>query len=882
MKTVYAFILFAFFNIATNTAQFVSIPDANFRSYLMQQYPTCFNANQEMDTTCNEVVNEDIMACEGVGISDLTGVQYFINVYDLNCNVNTLTELPILPPNLQTLWCANNSITKLTNLPASLLYLDCSANQIDTISNLPNNLLELDARLNYALINIQTLPNSLQLLDVSQGDNLIDISAISNSSLKKFYCDYNSIALMPSLPANLEKLSCSGNQLTALPALPSTLDFLACSSNNLSSLPNLPNNLLQLRCNNNLITILPNLSNGILELKCSNNLLDSLPFLPNSLIELICDNNSIEFLPLLPLNLYWLDCSSNDISNLPTLPPNLEQLYCSGNLLTSIPNLPSTIYTLKCASNNLYSLPSIPPGIDMIDILGNPNLHCLPQLPAMSIFWFNPANFTCMPNYANIPITSDPLTSFPLCDVFNTYGCTPYWNISGKTYVDSNSNCLQDNTEAGFQHIKMKLFENGNLLQQTLTNQAGQFSFNTNLGVYDIAVDTTNLPFSVSCPLSNLLQTSVTPADSMHYNKDFALNCKPGFDIGATTVVQDSGRFKPGNFVKVKAYLGDISNLYGMNCASGVSGQVVITINGPTVFAGVPNNALMPSVQNNVLTYTIADFGALDFYHDFQFRCLTDTNASIGSAVCFDLLVTPLNGDNNGSNNNLNYCFNIVNSYDPNDKLVYPIGNILPSQEYLTYTVNFQNTGNAPADHIYIMDTISNYLDIESFEVLATSHNMQLQITNNIVRFNFANINLPDSNSNEPASHGYVQYRIKLKNTVVIGDSINNTAFIFFDFNAAIVTNTTVSEVSLLTTVKENLALDTSIVVYPNPANDVLFIQYGAATKESFGPIAIYNSIGAHVLSFSNQHTESVDIAGLPDGLYFLDIGNKRFKFVKQ
>jgi uncharacterized repeat protein (TIGR01451 family) len=290
----------------------------------------------------------------------------------------------------------------------------------------------------------------------------------------------------------------------------------------------------------------------------------------------------------------------------------------------------------------------------------------------------------------------------------------------------------------------------------------------------------------------------------------------------------------------------------------------------------------MPSVQNNVLTYTIADFGALDFYHDFQFRCLTDTNAAIGSTVCFDILVTPLNGDNNGSNNNLNYCFDIVNSYDPNDKLVYPLGNILPSQEYLTYTVNFQNTGNASADHVYIMDTISNYLDIESFEVLATSHTMQLQITNNIVRFNFANINLPDSNSNEPASHGYVQYRIKLKNTVVIGDSIKNTAFIFFDFNPAIVTNTTVSEVSLLTTVKENLASNTSIIVYPNPANDVLYIQYGATIKESLGTIVIYNSIGAHVLSFSNQHTESIDIAGLPVGLYFLEIGNKRVKFVKQ
>jgi hypothetical protein len=487
-----------------------------------------------------------------------------------------------------------------------------------------------------------------------------------------------------------------------------------------------------------------------------------------------------------------------------------------------------------------------------------------------------------MPNYANIPITSDPLTSFPICDIFNSYGCTPYWNISGKTYVDNNSNCTQDNNEAGFQHIKMKLFENGNLLQQTLTNQAGQYSFNTNLGVYDIAVDTTNLPFSVTCPPLNVIQTAVTIADSMHYNQNFALNCKPGFDIGATTLVLDSGRFKPANYVLVKAHLGDISNLYGLNCANGVSGQVMITINGPTIFAGVPNNALIPSVQNNVLTYTIADFGAVDFYHDFQFRCLTDTTAAIGSSVCFDIIVTPINGDNNGSNNTLNYCFNVVNSYDPNDKLVYPSGIILPSQEYLTYTVNFQNTGNASADHIYILDTISNLLDIESFEVLATSHTMQLQITNNMVRFNFANINLPDSTSNEPASHGYVQYRIKLKNNVIIGDAIENTAYIFFDFNPAIVTNTALSEVGLLTTVNEDVSENVSVIVYPNPANDVLYIKFVNANKANNVPVKVYNCIGKRILNYPSAQHESIDISGLPVGLYFAEIGNKRVKFIKQ
>jgi Leucine-rich repeat (LRR) protein len=880
MKSFYAFIVFATFTMTTSKAQFVTIPDANFRNYLMQLYPACFNANQEMDTTCSAIVNEFELNVEGQGIADITGVHYFTSLYSFKCNSNAITSLPLLPSNLSIFWCSGNLLTNLDNLPSSITVIECVGNLINTLENLPPNLLEIYASSNYSLTNILTLPVNLQILDVSHC-NQSSLPILPNSLLR-LYCDNNILDTLPTLPTNLEKLICSANQLTFLPTLPNSLDYLACSINTITALPNLPSSLTQLHCKQNLILNLPVLPSGMSHLECQDNFLDSLPLLPNGLYLLNCSNNSIDYLPELYSGLGHLNCSNNQLVSLPNLPSSLELLNCENNLITNLPNLPASLINLDCSYNNLTSLPTLPINIYVLNIVGNDNLHCLPQLPNMNLFDFTAANFTCMPNYANIPITSDPLTSFPLCDVFNTYGCTPYWNISGKTHVDNNSNCLQDNLEAGFQNIKMKLFENGNLLQQTLTNQAGQYSFNTNLGVYDIAVDTTNLPFSVSCPPLNLLQTSVTLADSMHYNKDFALNCKPGFDIGVTTIVQDSGRFKPGNFVTVKAHLGDISNLYGLNCASGVNGQVMITINGPTVFAGVPNIALMPSVQNNVLTYTIADFGAVDFYNDFQFRCLTDTTAAIGSSVCFDITVTPINGDNNSSNNTLNYCFNVVNSYDPNDKLVQPSGFILPSQEYMTYTVNFQNTGNASADHIYIMDTISNYLDIETFEVLATSHTMQLQITNNIVRFNFANINLPDSNSNEPASHGYVQYRIKLKSTVAIGDSIENTAFIFFDFNSAIVTNTTVSEVSLLTKVKENLASNTSLIVYPNPAHDLLYIQYGAASLKSITSIVIYNSIGVKVLNFSNQHSESIDIARLPVGLYFLEIGNSRAKFVKQ
>ena len=74
--------------------------------------------------------------------------------------------------------------------------------------------------------------------------------------------------------------------------------------------------------------------------------------------------------------------------------------------------------------------------------------------------------------------------------------------------------------------------------------------------------------------------------------------------------------------------------------------------------------------------------------------------------------------------------------------------------------------------------------------MLAYSHQPVTQIIGKVARFNFPNINLPDSVNDEPHSHGYVQYRVKLKQGLALGTVIQNTAYIVFDFNAPVVTNT--------------------------------------------------------------------------------------------
>ena len=141
------------------------------------------------------------------------------------------------------------------------------------------------------------------------------------------------------------------------------------------------------------------------------------------------------------------------------------------------------------------------------------------------------------------------------------------------------------------------------------------------------------------------------------------------------------------------------------------------------------------------------------------------------------------------------YSATVLCSYDPNDKQVSPVGYkeegyTLISDE-LNYTVRFQNTGNAAAIDVRIIDTLSEHLDLRTFKVNQSSFPVITTMRGNIVDFYFEDIFLIDSMTNEPESHGFINYTIKPKGDIGELTEIKNTAHIVFDFNPPIVTNTT-------------------------------------------------------------------------------------------
>lgn len=136
-------------------------------------------------------------------------------------------------------------------------------------------------------------------------------------------------------------------------------------------------------------------------------------------------------------------------------------------------------------------------------------------------------------------------------------------------------------------------------------------------------------------------------------------------------------------------------------------------------------------------------------------------------------------------------------AYDPNDKLVTPQGfgaaGVVPiDQEWLEYTVRFQNTGTDTAFTVQLLDTLDADLDPLTLEVLAASHALtQVQVgAQRAALFRFARILLPDSNVNEPMSHGFVKYRVKPLAGSPHLTTITNSAAIHFDLNPPVITNT--------------------------------------------------------------------------------------------
>ena len=225
-------------------------------------------------------------------------------------------------------------------------------------------------------------------------------------------------------------------------------------------------------------------------------------------------------------------------------------------------------------------------------------------------------------------------------------------------------------------------------------------------------------------------------------------------------------------------------------------------------------------------------------------------------------------------------CVENTGSFDPNDKQGFPLGfgdtnRIRPGQA-LEYLISFQNTGTDTAFTVQIRDTLSAWLDAGTIRPGASSHPYTWNLSGpGVLTFRFDNIMLPDSNVNLTGSQGFVSFWIDQKPEVPLETQILNTAAIYFDFNAPVITNQTLHTVGVdyITAVKDFEKQEVpTIGVQPNPAEKETLVSLPPGTER----LVVFDVLGRslRVLQVRGA-TVRLERGNLPAGMYGLRAEDK-------
>lgn len=441
----------------------------------------------------------------------------------------------------------------------------------------------------------------------------------------------------------------------------------------------------------------------------------------------------------------------------------------------------------------------------------------------------------------------------PLCGVIN-----------GRLYNDNNNNCIQDVGETPIAGVPVEFYSAGILVHLAFTDSNGDYSTSLPAGItYDVRYEGALLAGLIpTCPASGY--QLVTPGTSGPVTADFGYYCPvSSFNLYA---FGSGWGFTPGEAASLNITGGNTTCLP-------TNATITVTLDPHVSYIGT--SGIAPStIVGNTLTWNVVGLQQASgiFGTDFVqvLDLTTDTIVTVGDTVCFTISITPTVGDMDSSNNTQYFCMPVLASWDPNIKTVQqgngPTGAILPGAT-LDYTVHFQNTGNFPASNIYVMDTLDANLDWTTFEVTGFSHPMSTFIINdNVLKFRFDNINLMDSTTNEPLSHGYVKYRVRAKWGLLNGNTIENTGHIFFDYNPAVVTNTTLNTVDLAVSVNEEGNTEGPLKIFPNPASNSITL---VIPEFSTYKCHIIDATGKAVMMVNlTNKTTVINIESLPAGIY--------------
>ncbi len=377
---------------------------------------------------------------------------------------------------------------------------------------------------------------------------------------------------------------------------------------------------------------------------------------------------------------------------------------------------------------------------------------------------------------------------------YNAANTSCYCTVSGKVYADGNNNCTLDGTEVGINAVRLDC-SNGNAYY---TDANGDYSFIVPSGSYTLTqIAKTNYPI-MSCQNSTINFTATTGGTCV-INNNFADSIILKHDMHISTHAISAPR--PGFDFKVRAIVSNLGTINETNALATFSHDAQLappTIIPSTFWSNASGNLYNTSAST--YSFVAGTSKIVDFEFLLGSNVPLSTNLWFNDSCAYTSPISNWTNDETPINNVNEYITTVVGAYDPNFKEVAPKGKgtnggIYCNDSTLEYFVHFQNLGTYYAQNVVVLDTLDSNLDWASFEPLYNSHKCKVSLSSTgVVRYEFKNIHLSWKQFDEPGSQGMFSYRINTK-TRQLGTTFKNSAAIYFDFNAPIITNQTLNTI---------------------------------------------------------------------------------------
>lgn len=879
MRTIYLTLLFLGVFLSSN-AQIVYIPDRDFKISLLA---SSVNSNYDDYIQVSEALATSTLTISNSNITDLTGLEDFTNLTRLTINGAQVTSLDLSPHlSLQNFYCYNLPNLNFLNITQNI---DLKVLSVYNNSQLPN----LDLTQNINIVDLRVHDNLLMSsIDITQNtklkalrcynSNLNNIDLSQNTNLETLYC-YNNLLtdldltfnpnltiiktennLLSSLDLShnikLTQLSCNDNQIEDLDLSQNTsLTHINCQNNQLTNIDItqvMP--LIFIRCfNNQLFDIDISQNSNLGWIECNNNLLTEIDISQNpKLIVLFCHNNQITNLDISQnAVLRDLFCYNNQLTNLNLgLNTKLEKLYCQSNLLNSLYlNDNINLSELNCDNNELTELFLKNGQNESVSLSNNPNLSyiCADESQISSIQSKVAANVV-VGSYCNFTPGGN------------------YNSVSGSLLFDTNNDGCDINDITSFPNTAYFKITNGGITSGTFSNASGDYLLYAatgnytlsavleNPGYYTISPSTANFSFP---SLNNLSETQdfCIVADGIHPDLEVVIipitQTRPGFDCKLKIVCKNKG-----NQV--------------------MNGNVEFNFDD-SILDFVTSSIAPDLINTGSLTW---NFSNLTPFESKFFEVSLNANTSLetpplngGDIVSYSAALNPIAGDETPDDNTFTLNQTVVNSYDPNDKTCLEGNTITPDLvgEYVHYLIRCENTGTAEAINIVIKDVIDTAkFDLSTLFITDSSHDMVTRINDNAVEFIFENINLPFDDAN---NDGYVAFKIKTLSTLQVGDTFENVAEIYFDYNFPIETNIAQTSIENPLSINDFGQSCISFKIYPNPTSDIMYLE----AKETIKLVSVYGITGRMIQKISfvgNSNKVEISTKNLTKGTYFIEVSS--------